>query len=119
MLVSKFLMLGYASASYFGSPAAFPTPFASPTNFSTTSAFSNSSTTNGVLKMWANNATTCAGAPTLIHVTPNTTETSCVSMSCACSGEYCYSYNSCSSESISKIGGTAFGNRSYASVSKS
>jgi len=58
------------------------------------------------------NDTSCAGVIESIIVNPDEFGIPCVSNACFCTGNNCLSYNSCNSESISKIG-SAFGSKSY------
>jgi len=71
---------------------------------------------NTITQIWFN-ATTCTGAPSVVNIIPETADNKCSSESCFCSGGICGSYSSCNTESISKIGATAFGNKNYASIS--
>ena len=89
-------------------PSPIPTPNPSPT----------APGSNFFKKVWANNAVNCESPPSYVSIYYNNNITPCFTRTCACSEGYCYSTNSCSSESISEIR-KEFGTKNYVSLGKS
>ena len=72
---------------------------------------------NYVRKGWANNAVNCESPPSYVTIHSGRGYTPCFTMTCHCSDGYCYSDNSCSSETISEVA-KVFKSKSFVAVGK-
>jgi hypothetical protein len=76
-----------------------------------------SQATNYVRKWWENNAVNCESPPSYVTIYSGLGYTPCFTMTCHCSDGYCYSDNSCSSETISEVA-KVFKSKSFVAVGK-